>query len=117
MKENTTLTAVRGLLRLEKAQASGRVSPEVAKTVEADAAAALAGGETIEGNYLAGRLAEATGDLARAEASYKAALEAYLAATSEEEITRRLDAVYGAEAGPADPFLAAASRATLRRSR
>ena len=48
---------------------------------------------------------------------YVKALEAYLAATSEEEITRRLDAVYGADAGPADPFLAAASRATLRRSR
>jgi predicted transcriptional regulator len=48
---------------------------------------------------------------------YVKALEAYLAATSEEEITRRLDAVYGSEAGPADPFLAAASRATLRRSR
>ena len=48
---------------------------------------------------------------------YVKALEAYLAATSEEEITRRLDAVYGTEEGPADPFLAAASRATLRRSR
>jgi metal-responsive CopG/Arc/MetJ family transcriptional regulator len=48
---------------------------------------------------------------------YVKALEAYLAATSEEEITRRLDAVYGTEAGPADPFLAAASRAALRRSR
>jgi predicted transcriptional regulator len=52
---------------------------------------------------------------------YVRALEAYLAATSEEEITRQLDAVYGSEygseAGPADPFLAAASRATLRRSR
>lgn len=48
---------------------------------------------------------------------YVKALEAYLAATSEEEITRRLDAVYGTETGPADPFLSAASRATLRRSR
>lgn len=48
---------------------------------------------------------------------YVKALEAYLAATSEEEITRRLDAVYGTEAGPVDPFLAAASRTTLRRSR
>jgi metal-responsive CopG/Arc/MetJ family transcriptional regulator len=48
---------------------------------------------------------------------YVTALEAYLAATSEEEITHRLDAVYGTEAGPADPFLAAASRATLRRCR
>jgi hypothetical protein len=45
------------------------------------------------------------------------ALEAYLAATPEEETTRRLDAAYGSEAGPADPFLSAASRATLRRSR
>ena len=48
---------------------------------------------------------------------YVKALEAYLAATSEEEITRRLDAVYGAAVGPADPFLAAASKAALRRSR
>ena len=48
---------------------------------------------------------------------YVNALEAYLAATSEEEITRRLDAVYGSQAEPADPFLAAASRATLRRSK
>jgi hypothetical protein len=48
---------------------------------------------------------------------YVKALEAYLAAMSEEEITRRLDAVYGTEAGPADPFLETASRATLRRSR
>ena len=48
---------------------------------------------------------------------YVKAMEAYLSATSEEEITRRLDAVYGTEAGPGDPFLAAASRATLRRSR
>lgn len=48
---------------------------------------------------------------------YVKAVEAYLATTSEEEITRRLDAVYGAEVEPADRFLAAASRATLRRSR
>jgi predicted transcriptional regulator len=48
---------------------------------------------------------------------YVKAVEAYLAAISEEEITRQLDAVYGSEAGQADPFLAAASRATLRRSR
>jgi hypothetical protein len=48
---------------------------------------------------------------------YVKAVEAYLAATSEEEITRRLDAVYGSDADPADPFLAAASRAVLRRSR
>jgi len=48
---------------------------------------------------------------------YVKALEAYLAATSEEDVTRQLDAIYGPEAGPADPFLAAASRATLRRSR
>lgn len=48
---------------------------------------------------------------------YVKALEAYLAATSEEEITRRLDAVYGSETEPPDPFLAAASRAALRRSR
>jgi metal-responsive CopG/Arc/MetJ family transcriptional regulator len=47
---------------------------------------------------------------------YVKALEAYLAETSEEDITRRLDAVYGSEAGPADPFLVAASRAALRRS-
>ena len=46
---------------------------------------------------------------------YVQALEAYLAAMSEQAITRRLDAVHGSEAAPPDPFLAAASRAALRR--
>jgi len=48
---------------------------------------------------------------------YVKAMEAFLAAVSEEDVTRRLDEVYGAQTGPADPFLAAAARATLRRSK
>lgn len=48
---------------------------------------------------------------------YVRALEAYLAATSEDEITRRLDAVYGSEPAAPDPFLGAASRAAIRRSK
>ena len=48
---------------------------------------------------------------------YVKAMEAFLAATSEEDITRRLDEVYAAEAGPADRFLLESARATLRRSR
>jgi len=47
---------------------------------------------------------------------YAKAIEAYLATVSEDDITRRLDEVYADTAGPADPFLAASARATLRRS-
>jgi hypothetical protein len=50
-------------------------------------------------------------------AIYVKAMEAFLAAASEEDVTRRLDEVYSAETGPADPFLAASARATLRRSK
>jgi len=46
---------------------------------------------------------------------YVQALEAYLAARSEEDITRRLDTVYGPETEP-DAFLISAAKATLRRS-
>jgi predicted transcriptional regulator len=48
---------------------------------------------------------------------YVKAMEAYLATVSEDDVTRRLDEVYADAAGPADPFLAASARATLRRSR
>jgi len=48
---------------------------------------------------------------------YVQALEAFLAAASEEDITRRLDEVYGQEAESVDPFLQAAAKATLRRTR
>ena len=48
---------------------------------------------------------------------YVKAMEAFLAATSEEDITRRLDEVYAAEAGLADRFLLESARATLRRSK
>jgi len=48
---------------------------------------------------------------------YVKAMEAFLAAASEEDITRRLDEVYAAEAGPADRFLLESTKATLRRSK
>ncbi len=48
---------------------------------------------------------------------YVKAMEAFLATVSEDEITRRLDEVYADTPRPADPFLAASARATLRRSR
>jgi predicted transcriptional regulator len=48
---------------------------------------------------------------------YVQALEAFLAAASEEDITRRLDEVYGQEAEPLDPFSLAAAKATLRRNK
>lgn len=46
---------------------------------------------------------------------YVQALEAYLATRSEEDVTQRLDAVYGSETEP-DAFLLKAAKATLRRS-
>jgi len=48
---------------------------------------------------------------------YVEAMEAFLAAASDEDITRRLDEVYAAEAGPADRFLLESTKATLRRSK
>jgi hypothetical protein len=72
VKENATLTASAALARLEK-----RWPPVgVARGDEGSRSRcrrALAAGETIEGNYLAGRVAEAAGDLPKAEAAYKAA--------------------------------------------
>ncbi|PYP99924.1 MAG: ChpI protein [Acidobacteria bacterium] len=48
---------------------------------------------------------------------YARAIEAYLKQTSEQDITERLNAVYRDETAEPDPFLRAAARATLRRSR
>jgi hypothetical protein len=48
---------------------------------------------------------------------YARAVEAYLAKTAEEDVTERLDAVYGAEPRDPDPFVFAAARATFRRRR
>ncbi len=48
---------------------------------------------------------------------YARALEAYLKQTSEKDITERLNAVYGGDTREPNPFLKAAARATLRRSR
>jgi metal-responsive CopG/Arc/MetJ family transcriptional regulator len=48
---------------------------------------------------------------------YARAIEAYLKQTSAQEVTKRLDAVYKDDATEPDPFLKAAARATLRRSR
>lgn len=48
---------------------------------------------------------------------YVKAMEAFLATVSEDDVTRRLDEIYADSADPADAFLAASARATLRRSR
>jgi predicted transcriptional regulator len=48
---------------------------------------------------------------------YVKAMAAYLTKVSEDDITRQLDEVYADATGPADPFLTASARATLRRSR
>ena len=47
---------------------------------------------------------------------YVRAVEAFLDTISEEDVTRRLDEVYGETPGAPDPFLAGSARATLRRS-
>lgn len=45
------------------------------------------------------------------------AVEAYLKQAEAQDVTGRLNAVYGAEPRESDPFLEGAARATLRRSR
>ena len=47
---------------------------------------------------------------------YARAVDAYLKQTSGQDVTDRLNAVYGDEAQEPDPFLKAAAKATLRRS-
>jgi hypothetical protein len=81
-KENSGLHALRGLVRLELLRKTnkGKLKPEQLKDVALDAEAAVGGGDTVEGNYLAGRIAEEQGDMAKAEAAYRAALEACRAA-------------------------------------
>lgn len=77
LKESATLTALRGLLRLEKAISVGKASADDIKAATDDATAAKDAGESIEGNYVLGRIAEATGDLAKAEKFYEEALNAF----------------------------------------
>lgn len=48
---------------------------------------------------------------------YSRAVEAYLKLTSREDVTERLNAVYSEETTEPDPFLEAAARATLRRTK
>ena len=48
---------------------------------------------------------------------YARAVEAYLKHAEHEDVTERLNAVYGDEPGQRDPFLEKAAGATLRRSR
>jgi tetratricopeptide (TPR) repeat protein len=91
---NAALLALRSVVRLDMAsnRSGGKIPGEILQESQQDAAAAVAGGETIEGPYAQGRLAEARGDLAKAEAAYRTALKAY------------------AEAAPADDKSAAAYR-------
>lgn len=73
------LLARRGLIALEAAvaQARGKLAPdnELVKSASDDAAAAVKE-NAAEGHYLAGRIAEATGDLAAAEKAYREAVKA-----------------------------------------
>jgi hypothetical protein len=46
---------------------------------------------------------------------YARAVEAYLAKAAGEDVTARLDEVYGGEVLEPDPFVRAAARATFRR--
>ena len=48
---------------------------------------------------------------------YARAVEAYLKEAGGQEVTERLNAVYGNEARPPDVFVQTAAEATLRRSR
>jgi tetratricopeptide (TPR) repeat protein len=81
-KANANLRAVRGQVRLDvvRGGSKGRLKPDQLKDVQADAEAAVAGGEAVEGNYLLGRIAEETGALARAQGAYEAALKEHGAA-------------------------------------
>ncbi len=48
---------------------------------------------------------------------YSRAVEAYLRQAAVEDLTERLNAVYADAPGEPDPFLSAAARQTLRRSK
>jgi hypothetical protein len=77
--QSAGLLALRSVVRLDAARgkAKGNLTDAQVAASRQDAADALAGGEAIEGNYATGRVAEETGDLARAEQAYRAALKAY----------------------------------------
>jgi tetratricopeptide (TPR) repeat protein len=84
-QDNAGLMALRSIVRLDQAYADGTaLPPDALKDSQQDASAAVAGGEMIEGKYAQGRLAEATGDLARAEALYREAVKAYEGAERED---------------------------------
>jgi hypothetical protein len=78
-QQSAGLLALRSVVRLDAARnkAKGNLTDAQVAASRQDAADALAGGEAIEGNYATGRVAEETGDLARAEQAYRAALKAY----------------------------------------
>jgi tetratricopeptide (TPR) repeat protein len=70
------LLALRGLARLELALGQGKVTPQIAKQVRADAEAAKKQpGTATEGSYVLGRLEEELGQFAKAEADYRQALK------------------------------------------
>jgi antitoxin MazE6 len=48
---------------------------------------------------------------------YVRAVKAYLKHAERADVTARLDAVYGEESSAAEPFVTAAARATLRRTK
>jgi hypothetical protein len=81
-KEHASLLALRSqvLLELARAQGGDALPPDLVARSQQDAAAAVQGGDTVEGKYAQGRLAEAQADLARAEGLYRDAVKAFDAA-------------------------------------
>jgi tetratricopeptide (TPR) repeat protein len=78
-RENASLLALRSLVRLQTAR-SGKGADAVFQDSRQDANDAAAGGETVEGAYAQGYLAEAEGDLPGAERLYRDAVKAFEAA-------------------------------------
>lgn len=77
---NGDLLALRAQAKLDQARKSAKklTAPDVA-AAQKDADAAIAAGAVAEGNYAAGLIAEATGDVARAEKNFREALKAHAA--------------------------------------
>jgi tetratricopeptide (TPR) repeat protein len=85
-KDRAALLALRSLVELELSRrgAEEGAADKLLRASRQDAEAALAGGETLDGSFAQGRLAEAQGDLAAAEKHYRAAVKAFEAANGDE---------------------------------
>jgi tetratricopeptide (TPR) repeat protein len=76
---NGSLLALQALVRLEAARkgATKKLTAQDVADAQKDAAAAVAAGAVAEGQFAAGQIAEAIGDMAKAEQSYREALKAH----------------------------------------